>query len=81
MMVRLVVMMTKYLLLLSDLLSLTWYLAQRERTLTWILSSEMLSGSGCQTRLVHGMMYNPLTNSWSWAPSASVNFALHSVKS
>ena len=54
---------------------------QWEKFISPEVISEMLSGSGCQTRLVHGMMYNPLTNNWSWAPSASVNFALHSVKS
>ena len=43
--------------------------------------SAVLAEQGCQTRLVHGMMYNPLTNNWCWAPLSSVNFALHAVKS
>ena len=43
--------------------------------------SAVLAEHGCQTRLVHGMMYNPLTNNWGWAPLSSVNFALHAVKS
>ena len=40
----------------------------------------MLEAQGCQTRLVHGMRYNPLTNNWSWSPDHSVNYALHAVK-
>ena len=43
--------------------------------------SELLAELDCQTRLVHGMMYNPLTNSWCFASDNSVNFALHAVKS
>ena len=43
--------------------------------------TEILSEQGCQTRLVHGMMYNPLTNNWWFASNNSVNFALHAVKS
>ena len=42
---------------------------------------EILSEQDCQTRLVHGMMYNPLTNNWWFAANDSVNFALHAVKS
>jgi len=42
--------------------------------------SEMFNVHGCQTRLVHGMMYNPLTNNWSWSPDSSVNYAIHAVK-
>ena len=40
----------------------------------------MLEAQGCQTRLVHGMIYNPLTNGWSWSSNPSVNYALHAVK-
>jgi len=40
----------------------------------------MLETQGCQTRLVHGMRYNPLTNGWSWSSDPSVNYALHAVK-
>ena len=40
----------------------------------------MLEAQGCQTRLVHGMRYNPLTNNWSWSSDHSVNYALHAVK-
>jgi len=34
----------------------------------------------CYVRLVHGMMYNPLVNSWSWIRNTSVNYALYGVK-
>jgi len=34
----------------------------------------------CYVRLVHGMMYNPLANSWSWIRNTSVNYALCGVK-
>ena len=40
----------------------------------------MLETQGCHTRLVHGMLYNPLTNAWSWCPNTSVNYALHAVR-
>jgi len=35
---------------------------------------------GCITKLVHGMGYNPVTNSWHWINSTDVNFAIHAVK-
>jgi len=41
---------------------------------------ELFNVYGCQTKLVHGMMYNPLTNNWSWSPDSSVNYAIHAVK-
>jgi len=34
----------------------------------------------CSVRLVHGMRYNPLANSWSWIRDTSVNYALCGVK-
>jgi len=34
----------------------------------------------CNVRLVHGLRYNPLTNSWSWTRDTSVNYALCGVK-
>ena len=36
-----------------------------------------MEAAGCQTRLVHGMAYNPLANSWCWIGDTSVNYALH----
>jgi len=34
----------------------------------------------CSVRLQHGMLYNPLTNSWSWIRDTNVNYALCAVK-
>ena len=36
---------------------------------------------GFSTRLMHGMLLNPLTFNWSWICDTSVNYALHAVKS
>ena len=41
---------------------------------------KLVEAAGCQTRLVHGMAYNPLANSWCWIGDTSVNYALHAVK-
>lgn len=35
----------------------------------------------CSVKTVNGMLYNPLTGSWSWIESTSINYALHAVKS
>ena len=42
--------------------------------------SEVLDRTGCQTRLVQGMRYNPVTNYWALTSITQVNFALHAVK-
>jgi len=42
--------------------------------------SDMLNNAGCQTRLVHGMLYMPVINKWSWISDKSVNYAMHAVK-
>lgn len=36
---------------------------------------------GFSVKAVNGMLYNPLTRSWSWIESTSINYALHAVKS
>lgn len=41
---------------------------------------EMLDKSGCQLRLIHGMFYWPLSNTWVWIPDPSVNYAVHAIK-
>jgi len=41
---------------------------------------DMLGQAECQTRLVHGMLYLPVLNKWSWVSDNSVNYALHAVK-
>jgi len=42
--------------------------------------SGMLDEAGCQTRLVHGMLYIPGVNKWSWISDNSINYAIHAVK-
>ena len=42
---------------------------------------EMLSNVGCQTRVIHGMFYWPAHDEWTWIPHATVNYAMHAVKS
>ncbi|PVD28163.1 hypothetical protein C0Q70_10748 [Pomacea canaliculata] len=41
----------------------------------------LLSKNKFSTRLLHGMMYNPLTKRWSWVNDTSINYAIHAVKS
>lgn len=36
---------------------------------------------GFSVKTVNGILYNPLTGSWSWIESTSINYALHAVKS
>ncbi|KAK2583003.1 hypothetical protein KPH14_009048 [Odynerus spinipes] len=35
---------------------------------------------GLKTKLIHGMLYNPLKNEWSWSSCAVINYALHAIK-
>ncbi|GBM50691.1 Ubiquinone biosynthesis O-methyltransferase, mitochondrial [Araneus ventricosus] len=42
--------------------------------------SEMLEGSNCRIVSVEGMLYNPLTRTWSWCSNTSTFYALHAVK-
>ncbi|XP_050403439.1 ubiquinone biosynthesis O-methyltransferase, mitochondrial [Patella vulgata] len=39
----------------------------------------LLDQNGFSTRLVHGMMYNPITKRWSWTENTSINYAIHAV--
>jgi len=40
-----------------------------------------LKEAGCtRIRLVHGMLYVPFINKWTWIPDTSVNYAIHAVK-
>ncbi|XP_021245339.1 ubiquinone biosynthesis O-methyltransferase, mitochondrial isoform X1 [Numida meleagris] len=41
----------------------------------------LLEANGFSVKTVNGMLYNPLTGSWSWMESTSINYALHAVKS
>ncbi|KAK7107850.1 ubiquinone biosynthesis O-methyltransferase-like [Littorina saxatilis] len=40
----------------------------------------ILDQNDFSTRLLHGMMYNPLMKRWSWIKNTSVNYAIHAVK-
>ncbi|XP_065586478.1 ubiquinone biosynthesis O-methyltransferase, mitochondrial [Cyrtonyx montezumae] len=40
----------------------------------------LLEANGFSVKAVNGMLYNPLTGSWSWMESTSVNYALHAVR-
>nr|XP_038032725.1 ubiquinone biosynthesis O-methyltransferase, mitochondrial [Anas platyrhynchos] len=41
----------------------------------------LLESHGFSVQAVNGMLYNPLTGSWSWMESTSINYAMHAVKS
>ena len=41
---------------------------------------KMLIQAGCQMRLIHGMFYWPVSNTWTWIPDAGVNYAVHAIK-
>lgn len=40
----------------------------------------ILQDNNCRTELIHGMRYNPFTNTWSWCSDTSINYVLHAVK-
>lgn len=40
----------------------------------------ILDKAGLSTRVIHGMLYNPLTREWRWIKDTTVNYALHAVK-
>ncbi|GIY11789.1 ubiquinone biosynthesis O-methyltransferase, mitochondrial [Caerostris darwini] len=42
--------------------------------------SDMLQQLNCRVVSVEGMMYNPLTKTWSWCGSSSNMYALHAIK-
>ncbi|XP_056344000.1 ubiquinone biosynthesis O-methyltransferase, mitochondrial isoform X1 [Oenanthe melanoleuca] len=41
----------------------------------------LLESNGFSVKTVSGMLYNPLSGSWSWTQSTSLNYAVHAVKS
>ncbi|XP_075453626.1 ubiquinone biosynthesis O-methyltransferase, mitochondrial isoform X1 [Ascaphus truei] len=40
----------------------------------------LLESNGYVVERLHGMLYNPLSGSWSWINNTSVNYAIHAVK-
>ncbi|KAL7297996.1 hypothetical protein TKK_0009006 [Trichogramma kaykai] len=43
-------------------------------------TKQLLEKNHCKTKLVHGMLYNPVTHEWSWTSSTAINYAIHAVK-
>lgn len=35
---------------------------------------------GCRTKLIHGELYNPINNRWTWTSSTAICYALHAIK-
>jgi len=44
-----------------------------------VLSVNTLS-DGCTTKLVHGMLYNFLSDEWYWSSNTTMSYALQAVK-
>ncbi|OXB83162.1 UNVERIFIED_CONTAM: hypothetical protein H355_014418 [Colinus virginianus] len=42
---------------------------------------QLLEANGFSVKAVNGMLYNPLSGSWSWMESTGINYALHAVRS
>ncbi|XP_043468905.1 ubiquinone biosynthesis O-methyltransferase, mitochondrial-like [Leptopilina heterotoma] len=40
----------------------------------------LLEKYNCRTKLVHGMVYNPLKNEWYWSSLTPINYAIHAIK-
>ncbi|CAH0719959.1 unnamed protein product, partial [Brenthis ino] len=40
----------------------------------------LLERNNCHVQLIHGLMYNPINNKWSWVNSHTLLFALQAVK-
>ncbi|KAM6278898.1 ubiquinone biosynthesis O-methyltransferase, mitochondrial isoform 2-T5 [Porphyrio hochstetteri] len=41
----------------------------------------LLESNGFSVKAVNGMLYNPLSGSWSWMENTSINYAMHAVRS
>ncbi|XP_019696365.2 ubiquinone biosynthesis O-methyltransferase, mitochondrial isoform X2 [Harpegnathos saltator] len=40
----------------------------------------ILEKNGCKTKLIHGIIYNPISMKWSWSSNTILNYGLHAVK-
>jgi len=40
-----------------------------------------LFAAGCSVRKLHGMLYDPFRNRWSWSGGTDLNYIVHAVKS
>ncbi|XP_046819233.1 ubiquinone biosynthesis O-methyltransferase, mitochondrial-like [Vespa crabro] len=39
-----------------------------------------LETCGLKTKLIHGIIFNPMKNEWSWSSNTSINYGLHAIK-
>lgn len=53
---------------------------QHEKFITPYKLRRMLEQNSCTTRVVHGMLYNPITNKWHWIGNTAINYAIHAIK-
>jgi len=40
----------------------------------------LLKKAGCDIKLIHGMLYNPIMNKWSWMSDTSISYAVHAIR-
>lgn len=53
---------------------------QVEKFISPLELQRLLKDHGCTTKLVHGWIYNPVTNTWHWCSTTSINYVLHAIK-
>ncbi|XP_012680016.1 ubiquinone biosynthesis O-methyltransferase, mitochondrial [Clupea harengus] len=51
-----------------------------EKFITPVDLERLLESTGFQVESIRGMLFNPLSGSWSWTQSTAINYALHAVK-
>uniref|UniRef100_UPI003AB04CF8 ubiquinone biosynthesis O-methyltransferase, mitochondrial isoform X1 n=1 Tax=Centroberyx gerrardi TaxID=166262 RepID=UPI003AB04CF8 len=51
-----------------------------EKFISPVELERLLESNGFSVQSVRGMMYNPVSGSWSWTDSTAINYALHAVK-
>ncbi|XP_034031323.1 ubiquinone biosynthesis O-methyltransferase, mitochondrial [Thalassophryne amazonica] len=51
-----------------------------EKFITPTELERLLESNGFSVQSVQGMLYNPLSGSWSWTSSTAVNYALHAIR-
>ncbi|KAG7210307.1 hypothetical protein KM043_011848 [Ampulex compressa] len=43
-------------------------------------TQRILNSYNCKTKLIHGMIYNPLKHEWNWTNNTAISYALQAVK-
>lgn len=51
-----------------------------EKFISPVELERLLESNGFLVQYVQGMLYNPVSRSWSWTNSTAINYALHAVK-